>query len=283
MPGFRAVPVGVLMLAAMLATTAGRAESPQHQGWQSDFAAAQAAARAQHKPLLVHFYADWCGPCRAMESTILHTPDVLRHLGTSVIAVKVNSDHHPQLVSRYGVTALPMDVFVAPDGKVLGNSIGSSGKAAYVARIVQVAATTAAAGPQGVVQAQARTAPAVPQPAAVPGLQGYSPVTLLVEKRWQKGQPQFAAEHDGIVYHMASAAELQAFQASPARYAPQLRGNDPYLLSTRGEAVAGDIRYGAFFRGELYLHATAESRELFKAAPHRYANTVPVNFTQSMQ
>jgi thioredoxin 1 len=58
---------------------------------------------ASDVPVLVDFYADWCGPCRMLtpilEQIARDTPDVK--------VVKVNVDRSPRLADAYGVTAVP--------------------------------------------------------------------------------------------------------------------------------------------------------------------------------
>ena len=60
------------------------------------------------------------------------------------------------------------------------------------------------------------------------------------------------------------------FRNNPEAYAPKLLGCDPVILWESDRAVAGDIRYGAFFDDELYLFKTEERRRQFKANPEKY-------------
>lgn len=55
-------------------------------------------------PLLVDFYATWCGPCQLMTKTL---KEVKSRLGEKLSIVKVDTDKYPALASRYGVQALP--------------------------------------------------------------------------------------------------------------------------------------------------------------------------------
>lgn len=55
-------------------------------------------------PLLVDFYAPWCGPCQLM-ATILE--QVNAKLKPQLRIVKINTENYPELASRYRVTALP--------------------------------------------------------------------------------------------------------------------------------------------------------------------------------
>lgn len=55
-------------------------------------------------------------------------------------------------------------------------------------------------------------------------LQGYSPVSYLTEGEAQRGHAEFAAEHDGVTYWLASTEEAEAFKADPDRYVPAYGG-----------------------------------------------------------
>jgi thioredoxin 1 len=75
-------------------------------------------------PVLVDFYADWCGPCRMM------TP-VLEELAQETSGgkiVKVNVDHSAQLAARYGISSIP-SLIVFENGQVTSEHVGLADKA----------------------------------------------------------------------------------------------------------------------------------------------------------
>lgn len=55
-------------------------------------------------PLVVDFWAPWCGPCRMMAP---HYSEAARRMSTRARFAKVNSDEHPALSSRFGIRGIP--------------------------------------------------------------------------------------------------------------------------------------------------------------------------------
>jgi thioredoxin-like negative regulator of GroEL len=113
--------------------------------WGHDYAQAQRQARTLNRPVLMHFHATWCGPCQQMERTVLNTNEVLKEIDSRCVAIKVDSDKQPHLVQQFGVNALPCDVFVGSDGKILKVNQGAVSADQYKALIANAAPTKAVA------------------------------------------------------------------------------------------------------------------------------------------
>ena len=87
--------------------------------WQSDLDQAKQIARSENKLILMHFSADWCRPCKELETFVFASERVAKTMGEKVIAVEINTDHHPDLVKEFEVGEIPMDIVITESGRVV--------------------------------------------------------------------------------------------------------------------------------------------------------------------
>ena len=76
------------------------------------------------KPVILDFYAVWCGPCK-MISPIL---DEIAEEREDIKVCKINVDEEPELAAQYQVVSIP-SLFVIQDGQVTNQSLGTKPKA----------------------------------------------------------------------------------------------------------------------------------------------------------
>lgn len=73
------------------------------------------------EPVLVDFFAEWCGPCKAMAPAL---DQVAEEMAGKVKIVKIDVDQNPQITQRYRIQAMPT-LLMFKDGKVAAQQVGA--------------------------------------------------------------------------------------------------------------------------------------------------------------
>src|SRR3954452_15677371 len=91
----------------------------------------QTEVLSSDKLTVVDFWAEWCGPCRAIGPVI---DELSKEYAGKVNVGKVNVDENPQVSMNYGITSIPAILFIK-DGQVVDRLVGAQPKSNFVKKI----------------------------------------------------------------------------------------------------------------------------------------------------
>jgi thiol:disulfide interchange protein len=100
-------------------------------GWREDYQAALREAKQGGRLVLVDFYANWCGPCRAMEREVFSRPELAGAIERLVIPVKVDLSAERrnragvEVARRFNVSVVPTFLVIDGNERVVARQSGS--------------------------------------------------------------------------------------------------------------------------------------------------------------
>ncbi len=86
---------------------------------------------AGSQPVMIDFWATWCGPCRMLSPTV---DEIASEWGDRVTVAKCNVDDAEEVAAQFGIRNIPTLVFLK-DGKIVDRLVGAVPKAEIVAKL----------------------------------------------------------------------------------------------------------------------------------------------------
>lgn len=91
--------------------------------WVTDYDKALAEAKASGKPVMIDFFATWCGPCKMLDKHTYTDAKVVEQ-SRSLVAVRIDVDQNQKLAQKYRVESIPTIVFLNSQGKEVRREVG---------------------------------------------------------------------------------------------------------------------------------------------------------------
>lgn len=110
----------VMLVGPCLAETPGRSV---RVAWETDYGQGMKTAKAENRPILIGFGAEWCGWCKKQDEEVFTDADVAKALA-EFVCIKVDVDRNLGIAMAYHVRSLPRQIVVNVHGQIVGDQTG---------------------------------------------------------------------------------------------------------------------------------------------------------------
>jgi len=237
--------------------------------WSTSYAKSTDESTQAGKPILVRITASWCGPCQQMKQLTFNDSRVVQLVESNFLALSIDADQFPELVTRFRVEAYPTTLVIAPDQTILKRLTGYQSAESLISSILPLATNLRPSE----TSASASDAISALEPANTVrfAFDGLCLVSLLEQTRVRKGSAEFTADYRGQTVCFESDEQRQKFLKEPDRYWPVANGQ--CLVTSRERALAGqgNPRMAVTWRGKIWMFSNRECQRRFIQAPSYYS------------
>lgn len=107
--------------------------------WLENLAEAQQIAASRNQLVMVHFTADWCGPCQRIKKNVYSQRAFAHAVGQEFVPVRIDVGVQPQIAKQFSVSAWPTDLILTPQGQELHRMVSPQTETEYLAILRQIA------------------------------------------------------------------------------------------------------------------------------------------------
>jgi thiol:disulfide interchange protein DsbD len=250
---------------AIQPATRGQAKPVSIQ-WGNNLQKAAEQAKKTGKPILVQFTADWCTFCHKMLDETLSNEEIAQQVNECFIPVVLDADQNGPIVKALGVEAFPTTVVISADLKSANRIVGYFSPTAFETQLEPYCRETRARL-AALAKQEKQAKPEEPKPIPQPGFDGLCLVSLLDDRKLEKGDERVTAVFNGQRLQFVSERHRRAFLTEPEKYWPMMDGRCPVASLRQESARKGDPATVAVYRGRLILFRSMAHREDFATDP----------------
>ena len=129
--------------------------------WLDNIEAGRAEANRTGKLLLVHFWSTHCGPCVQLDRNVYSQSEVVETIARHFVAVKINTELHPELARRHSIRFVPTDMVIDASGRLLATQKCPPHANRYLAGLMRLVPSANPAEPNQQIE-QSPIVPSVP-------------------------------------------------------------------------------------------------------------------------
>ncbi|HMP79153.1 MAG TPA: thioredoxin family protein [Pirellulaceae bacterium] len=271
-------------------TIGGSLAVGQSISWRMSMDAAVEESQKTLRPVWIHIGAEWCQPCRSLETFVFKNPTLIQTINANVIPVKAEFDHSTALIERFQVDSIPFDILLSSNGEVLARRRSPHTIDEYIALLTpQKSLGQALSSEPSSARSEAdlldKNSPVNSLRNAASGQKFVNPFADASNDRFVGFGSNEESRRDDVSPASTFSAPPTTPPAaglpvgtpagnSPGSFRPSefaLDGDCPVTLLLENRWIAGDPKYGCRHRGKTYLFASEAFLEKFLHDPDRFS------------